>query len=167
MTRRTLFLPLAALIIYAMPANAQEFTVDAHFIDRCLAIQEDPMVCVGREADRCAQKHGGGADMVIAACTFAEAEAWDDSLNAAYRELQRLAREREAWDVGYEPGALLIGLRDMQRAWISYRDAVCANALALARPFGSSAGVAESECLLEETARQFVKLTQMRWSYTE
>ncbi|SFS06509.1 lysozyme inhibitor LprI family protein [Yoonia litorea] len=154
-------------LVLAAPAAAQEFTVDAHIIDRCRAIQEDPMVCVGREADRCTQEHGGGADMMLAACTFAEAEAWDDSLNAAYRELQRLAREREDWDVGYESGALLIGLRDMQRAWITYRDAVCANAVALAKPFGSAAGVAEAECLLEETAQQFIKLNQMRWDYTQ
>lgn len=158
---------LAVPMAFATPAMAEDFTVDAHIIDRCRAIQEDLMVCVGREADRCAQEHGGGADMVLAACTFAEAEAWDDSLNAAYRELQRLAREREDWDVGYESGSLLIGLRDMQRAWITYRDAVCANTLALAKPFGSAAGVAEAECLLEETARQFIKLNEMRWAYTE
>lgn len=158
---------ILALLAFASPVAAQEFTADGHWVDRCLAIQDDPMVCVGREADRCAQEHSPGPDMVYAACFEAEAVVWDKALNAAYRELVRLARQREGWDLGYEPDALIISLRDMQRAWITYRDAVCANATALAKPFGSAAGPAFAECNMVQTAQQFFVLNDMRHEYLQ
>ncbi len=153
------------LILLAMPAAAQDFSIDRHLIDRCLAIQENPMNCVGRQADECVQRNGGGPNSVLAACREAEAAAWDLTLNAEYRDLQRLAREREAEDLGYAPQSLIIGLREMQRAWITYRDATCDNALALAKPFGSAAGPAGAECLMVETARQFFALNNLRGDY--
>ncbi len=52
----------------AMPLAAQDFAIDAHLIDRCLPIQDDPMHCVGREAAACIERNGAGPEMVIAAC---------------------------------------------------------------------------------------------------
>lgn len=158
---------LLLLLALASPAAAQDFTADGHWVDRCLAVQDDPMVCVGQEADRCVQDHGSGPDMVYAACFQAEGVVWDKALNASYRDLMRLARERQDWDVGYEPDALVISLRDMQRAWISYRDATCANATAIVKPFGSAAGPAWAECMMVQTARQFFALNDMRQAYLQ
>ena len=123
-------------VAMAAPLAAQEIAIDGHRIDRCLAIHEEPALCVGREAYDCIVRNGGGADMVIAACQEAEGMFWDRALNEAYGDLLRLARGREASDAGDRPGALVHGLREMQRAWIAYRDATCNAAMARARPFG-------------------------------
>ena len=165
MTHLHLSIVLATLVTCAAPANSQDFAIDDHLIDRCLAIQDNPMICVARQAEECIERNGGGPNMVLAACYEAEAAVWDRALNSAYRDLQRYAREREAADVGYEPDALINSLRDMQRAWIAYRDATCANALALARPFGSAAGPAGTKCRMIETARQFFALNDLRQDY--
>lgn len=123
------------------------------------------MLCVGRQADACTQRNNGSADMVLAACFEAEAVFWDGALNNAYRDLIALAQQREGWDLGYEPGALAAALRDMQRAWIGYRDATCANELAIAAPFGSAGGPVYAECKMTETARQNFVLRGLRHAY--
>lgn len=151
--------------VCAAPLSAQDFKIDRHNIDRCLAIQDDPMLCVGREAYACILDNEGGPNMVLAACHEAEAAAWDDALNEAYRDLMILARDREGWDVGYEAGSLVNALRDMQRAWVVYRDKSCGNAAALAAPFGSAAGPAFAECQMEQTARQYFELRGLRQDY--
>lgn len=150
---RTVLLWLAL----AAPAAAQDSTVDPHRIDRCLGAHPDwPMLCAGREADACVERYGGGSDMVVSACLGAEAEVWDESLNAAYSDVMALARARQTWDGPlYQPNSLTDALRGMQRAWIAYRDATCDHALALVAPFGSAAGPAGTECTMRETARQY------------
>ena len=125
------------------------------------------MVCVGRAAQTCADNHGAGPNMVYAACFEAEAAYWDAALNDAYNDLKGLAADRQSWDVGYQPDALVTALRDMQRAWITYRDATCANAVAIAAPFGSAAGPAGAECRVVQTARQYFVLRGMRQDYLE
>ena len=126
------------------------------------------MLCVGRAAEECTQPHGGGGpNIVLAACHEAEFVFWDGALNEAFQDLLRLARLREAEDLGYAPDNLDIALREMQRAWIGYRDATCGNALALRAPFGSAAGVAYQACMSRQTARQYFELRGMRRSYTQ
>ncbi len=155
-------------IAFAAPAAAQDFSIDPHLIDRCLAINDEtPMRCVGRQADECEQRNGGGADMVISACQAAEAEVWDDILNRTYARVLEHAKAREGWDIGYEQGQLTDAVREMQHAWIAYRDATCGHALARAMPFGSGAGPAESECQLRETARQVFQLQYIERSYRQ
>ncbi|SMX32611.1 lysozyme inhibitor LprI family protein [Octadecabacter ascidiaceicola] len=152
----------------AVPAAAQDFSIDPHLIDRCLAINDEtPMRCVGRQADECAQRNGGGADMVISACLAAEAEVWDGMLNRVYGRVLEHAKTHERWDVGYQPNQLTDAVREMQRAWIAYRDATCGHALARATPFGSGAGPAINECELHETARQYFQLTRIERSYRQ
>ena len=147
-------------------AVAQDFTVDAHLIDRCLGINQDtPMACVGRQADVCYDAHGGGADMVLAACQSAELAFWDGALNAVYQELLTHAARLQDDDIGYGPNQLTDAARAMQRTWIVYRDATCGLDLARAAPFGSAAGPAESGCLMRETARQYFQLQHIVGGY--
>ena len=155
-----------AVIALATPATAQTFEIDAHWIDRCIGVQDNPMICVGMAAERCTQENGGGPNMVLAACHEAEAAEWDRALNEAYQDLRRLARDREAMDLGYAPDNLGIALQEMQLAWIGFRDATCGNATALAAPFGSAAGPAYHACMARETARQYFELRRMRPLYT-
>ncbi len=151
--------------VLATPVAAQDFSVDDHLIDRCIAVHDNPMICVGREAEECVLRNGGGPNMVLTACFEAETAVWDDGLNEAYRHLVTLAKDREGWDVGYEEGVLVDALRDMQRAWIDYRDASCDNAAALTAPFGSAAGPAITKCLMFHTARQYFVLRGLRQDY--
>lgn len=155
------------LVLVALPAAAQDVTIDGHWIDRCLAIQDDPMRCVGRATETCVESSTSAAMSVEADCMGAELAIWDASLNDAYRGLQRLAVEREGWDVGYPQGSLTGALRDMQRAWIGYRDASCDHARVLASPYGSEVGRAVTECLMFQTARQNFVLRDMRFDYLD
>ncbi|MCD9146241.1 lysozyme inhibitor LprI family protein [Pseudophaeobacter flagellatus] len=159
---------LIIAILYAIcatPVFAQDFKIDPHLIDRCFPIVDDPMLCVGREAYDCIFRNGGGPNMVLGACYEAEAAVWDDFLNEAYRDLMSLAHDLESSDSGWETGVLVNTLRGMQRSWIVYRDARCANAVALAKPFGSRASAASAFCQMEETARQYFVLRGMRKDY--
>ncbi len=157
---------LILLLLLATPAAADRFDIDTHLIDRCLAINGDtPMACVGRQADACIDRNGGGPNMVVAVCQRNEAVFWDDLLNRTYAEVTDLARAKQSEDVGYEPESLTDSLRDMQRAWIAYRDATCAHDVAQWRPFGSSAGPAANGCAMLETARQVFQLQGIASSY--
>lgn len=123
------------------------------------------MACVGRQADACIQRNGNGPDMVIAVCQENEAAFWDDFLNRNYAELLKLVYIEERMDVGYAPNQLSDAVRDMQRAWIVYRDATCGVDLARAQPFGSAAGPATTACMMRETARQVFQLNYIAGQY--
>lgn len=162
------YLLIALTIALSLPASAQDFSIDAHLIDRCLGINDEtPMRCVGRQADVCIERNGGGADMIISACREAEAEVWDGVLNRTYARVLEHAQAHESGDMGYEPEQLTDALRDMQHAWIAYRDATCGHALARAKPFGSGAGPEISNCTLRETARQVFQLLYIERSYRQ
>ncbi len=150
---------------WSAPCFAQDFSIDEHLIDRCFPLHDDPMRCVGRQAYECILRNGGGPNMVLGACYQAEAEVWDRFLNNAYRETMALAKAREEMDLGYDAGALTDALRDMQRAWIEFRDARCGNVIAIAKPFGSQVSAVSSQCKMEETARQYFVLRGLRQDY--
>ncbi len=160
------FVALIVFLNSAPPALAQSFKIDAHLIDRCLAINDHtPMACVGRQADACVQRNNDGPNMVVAACMEAELAFWDGFLNRTYAELLTFAEHEQSMDVGYVTNELTDAARDMQRAWIAYRDATCGLYLARAAPFNSAAGPAVNDCLLRETARQVFQLQYVVGAY--
>ncbi len=156
-----------AIIALASPAAAQSIPVDAHRIDRCLGVMDHPMSCVGVAADECIAENGNGPNVIVAACHFGESDFWDAALNDVYADVLALAADRETDDLGYTPGALTNALRDMQRKWIDFRDATCAHAVELAKPFGSAAGAAEAECVSYQTAQQYFALRGIWHDYRQ
>ena len=58
-------------------------------------------------------------------CAYADWEAADADLNAAYQGAMAILR---GWDEAAAPGDQggAVALRDAQRAWITFRDAACA-----------------------------------------
>ena len=165
MRRAALTLVFATLSTSAL---ADRFAIDGQQIDRCLAINaQTPMVCVGREADVCVERNNGGPNMVISVCMENEGIYWDERLNDTYDRVLAAASDREALDLGYDPEQLTDALRDMQRAWIVYRDATCDHALALAIPFNSAIGPAIHDCLMRETARQVFQLQDIELRYRQ
>jgi uncharacterized protein YecT (DUF1311 family) len=111
--------------------------------------------CIGRATEACINATGY-ATPVLSGCAFRELENWDAHLNAVY-QAQR-ARSRE-FDMGGGANApsLAVGLRDMQRAWIEYRDATCSYEAAQWGG-GTGAGPAFAGCLTRLTAEQALYL---------
>lgn len=161
------FLVLSFFVaLFSGPAAADQFDIDPHLIDRCLAINDEtPMRCVGRQADACAQRNGDGANMVLSVCLENESKFWDGFLNQTYARLLDAAITREDADIGYNPESLVDAVRDMQRSWIAYRDATCHHAFVFARPFNSAIGPAINECVMRETARQVFQLQTLERMY--
>lgn len=91
----------------------------------------------GKEHDACMEKAGGvTANMV--SCITAEYEREDKRLNDAYAALRgRLAEARHT------------GLRDAQRAWLSFRDLNCE--FRVDPDGGTMARVSANQCMLTMT----------------
>lgn len=126
----------------------------------CVANSEtltDARECIGRSANACqADTPGGYATVVISGCLSRELDWWDARLNAAYQNRRVEAREH---DMHADPNAppRAETLRDMQRAWIPYRDATCAWEAAQWSG-GTGAGSAYLGCLMVMTGQQALTL---------
>ncbi|WP_035025710.1 lysozyme inhibitor LprI family protein [Gemmobacter nectariphilus] len=151
-----------AMIVLALlpaPALAQEMRFSPALTEACLAAGADEG-CAGRAADACmADNPGGGSTVGMGFCLENERVWWDDRLNAAYKALSSIHNRQDA-------GARAAGdpqvnrqqsLREMQRAWIGWRDAACAYEAAQWGG-GTGAGPAALSCLMEITARQALAL---------
>lgn len=154
---------LACLLALALPAAAQELSFDIRHTRACLdragADAEGQRACVGTSANRCMDATPMGSTTVgMGGCIDRELQWWDARLNAAYQRL--MARER-ADDAQFQGMASVPpkapALRDMQRAWIPFRDATCA----YERSWwggGTGGGPATLGCLLRMTAEQTLYL---------
>lgn len=123
----------------------------------------DGHACIGQAADACmAASEGGYSNLGMVSCIAAELDWWDGELNAVYRDLR--ARERQLdtdWSddipgLGPRPSGADT-LRDVQRAWIGFRDASCTYE-ALDWWGGSGARLIEVTCRLQMTAEQTLRL---------
>ena len=150
-----------ALTVLAGSASAQD--ANGLFYDfgptaSCLASAQSLAAkqdCVGRAAEACIEKTGY-ATPVLSGCASRELEDWDVRLNAVYQQQRAYARE---FDMGNDPNlpGLDTSLRDMQRAWIPYRDATCVYEAAQWSG-GTGAGPAYIGCLLSLTGDQALYL---------
>jgi uncharacterized protein YecT (DUF1311 family) len=152
---------LALCLALPGAASAQELDFDARLIQSCLD-RGQGRACIGVAAEACmAATPGGFSTVGMGGCTRAEEDWWDAQLNAAYQTLR--ARERAA-DADWRPipgmaprpsGADV--LRDMQRAWIGWRDATC-----LYEEFqwwgGTGASLAGAACRMRLTGEQALTL---------
>ncbi len=99
----------------------------------------------------------------MGACYGAEGAWWDAALNTTYRDLlaaeERVEAENAA--VGIPAPGTVEPLRDMQRAWIPFRDAACTYEYA---QWGGGTGgpVANAACQMRMTAEQTVELILRR-----
>ena len=98
---------------------------------------------------------GGSSTVGMGFCLGAERDWWDDRLNTAYGEVMTRAEAGDAeLDSLDAAGPRQAGaLRDMQRAWIAFRDAACEYE-ATRWGGGTGAGPAAAQCALTLTARQ-------------
>ena len=147
---------LALLLLLASPAAAQDLVYDDQATLSCLdgagslGAKHD---CIGAAANACMeQTEGGSSTPVMGACLEQEQKFWDDRLNAVYGELRSSYADRPE---------VSEALRDMQRAWISYRDARC-DYIGTQWSGGTGMGPAIIGCMMETTAEQTLLLEQQQ-----
>ncbi|WGH77631.1 lysozyme inhibitor LprI family protein [Jannaschia ovalis] len=156
---------IRALLLAALaagPAAAQDVIFAPAATEACLAATapRDRADCIGLSAGACvADTPGGETTVGMGACLYSELQYWDDRLNAAYGTLRaaHAATDAEMRSAGGNPPSMADALRDMQRAWIPYRDAACAYARSQWGG-GTGGGPASADCLMRLTGEQALRL---------
>jgi uncharacterized protein YecT (DUF1311 family) len=131
--------------------------------EACLAEMtdtQDPTTCIGSSANNCMETtEGGWSTYGMSQCLDRELQYWDARLNAAYKTVRatRKATDKEMADLGSAAPSQGDALKNMQRAWIAYRDATCDYERSL---WGGSTGggPATVSCLMYMTAEQALYL---------
>ncbi|MFV2034695.1 MAG: lysozyme inhibitor LprI family protein, partial [Halocynthiibacter sp.] len=163
---------VAMALLPASLARAQELMFSSAIAETCLA---DPGVtdrgdftsCIGIAAEACMEAtEGGWSTIGMNACMAAERVYWDDKLNAMYRTLLKsdAAEDAEAVRIGLTVPARAPALRDMQRAWITYRDERC-EYVGTQWAGGTGASSATINCLMVQTGEQAIYLMRTLWDY--
>nr|WP_216859371.1 lysozyme inhibitor LprI family protein [Sulfitobacter aestuariivivens] len=112
--------------------------------------------CIGTSADLCMATPEGGTTYGMNGCLDRELAFWDKVLNQNYQIRMADAKARDA-DVGPTLGVQADALRDMQLAWIAFRDAACEFERSQWQG-GTGGGPATIACMLELTGRQALVL---------
>ena len=149
-------------VLLASPAAAQDIPFSMQATDACLAEAADlagRQACVGRSAEACMETPDGQTTVGMGFCLDREWQYWDEHLNVAYAVLMELeaGTEAELQGLGSAAASPAAALRDMQRAWIAWRDAACIYE-ASTWGGGSGAGPAAAECRLGITGTQALGL---------
>lgn len=157
-------LACGALVAASGPAVSQDLVFDPGALSQCVAGADTPVAaetCIGIASGTCMERTQGGYSTVgMAGCLDAELGWWDAMLNVEYKRLiaEHKITDAEMADAGHPAVPMAAALRDMQRAWIGYRDAACAYEAAQWGG-GTGAGPAALGCLLQVTAEQAISLS--------
>ncbi|SIN94298.1 lysozyme inhibitor LprI family protein [Vannielia litorea] len=150
---------ILVLLALASPAAAQELAFDPLLAEECeeqrpeFAAREQ---CIGWAANACMENTEGGQSTAgMNGCLDAEWQYWDARLNQHYREAIARAKGFDVEMATAQNGHLSAEetLRDMQRAWIVFRDAKC-DYVRSQWSGGTGQGPAMLSCLMQETGRQ-------------
>ena len=147
------------LALMPLPLAAQEMVFSPVATETCLANMaegQDPDTCVGESANACMEATPGGWSTIgMSRCYDQERLYWDTRLNAAYRLARAEAKriDAEMQEIGSSAPSQADALRDMQRAWIVFRDASCDYERALWGG-GTGGGPASVACHMFMTAEQ-------------
>lgn len=143
------FLASGALFLIVSAVNAAEPPAAADFavIEACLeksqaAGPHRDALCLELIAGPCQALPGGETTAGMVMCLQRELAVWDSLLNRYYSEL-----------MGQLDKPATTALREAQRAWIPFRDKLCAFGPALYEG-GSIGGPLRAQCLMNETARR-------------
>lgn len=148
----------ALLMILPGALSAQQLVFDIGATSQCV-VADRGIECTGISASQCMeQSEGGYSTHGMSGCTDLELDWWDSRLNTIYGQLNSHLKALDAEAMDYAPSQA-DALKEMQRAWIPYRDAKC-EFVATEWTGGTGAGPATIWCLMEETARQALYLEQ-------
>jgi uncharacterized protein YecT (DUF1311 family) len=155
---------LALLLVAAGPALAEGPPFSPAATEDCLAAATDLAgreACIGESAVACIDTPDGYTTVGMGFCLGEEYDYWDGRLNAAYGALmameEEVAAELEELDSAAPSPA--VALRDMQRAWLPYRDAACAYERSQWGN-GTGGGPATVECMMRLAGRQALALEE-------
>jgi uncharacterized protein YecT (DUF1311 family) len=146
----------------AGPAAAQNIPFSTEATEGCLAGAVDRPArdaCVGLSANACIDTPDGYTTVGMGFCYREEHAFWDARLNAAHGALMDIeeAADAELKELGSAAPSASAALRDMQRAWIAYRDAACAYERSQWGG-GTGGGPATAACMMRLTAAQALTL---------
>ena len=148
-------------LVWGSAAFAQDLIFDPAPVEACLAEgASDPRQCIGLAAAACVEATPGGTTTVgMGGCADRELSYWDARLNRAYGALRPHMAQMDAGNAipGRDLPSAEIALRDMQRAWIGFRDARCAYDAAQYGG-GTGANPAFLTCMMQETGEQALAL---------
>ena len=153
---------LAALCLAAMPVAAQDLSFTTQATEDCFAAGGLGDTCIGASAQACmVENEGGYSTVAMGFCFDRELQYWDAALNAAYAALRDklVTSDTENADFGGNVPSQADALREMQRAWITYRDRRCDYERSLWGG-GTGGGPAQLACLMSQTARQALYLEE-------
>lgn len=151
----------SALIAMALPVGAEGISFSIETTRLCLEGAEglERFECIGASAGVCMETTEGTTTVGMGFCIGLELGFWDEKLNMAYADLRSV--ERSVVDTVPAGGPSVPdsakALRDMQRAWMGYRDAACFYEYSTWGG-GTGGGPANAACLLDLTARQSLVL---------
>ncbi len=117
------------------------------------------LACAGVSARLCMNTPEGNSTVGMGGCLGGELAFWDAMLNSNYKTVMAEAKRMDAGRLPAKqslPGSA-VALRDMQRAWITFRDKACAFE-GTRWGGGSGQGPATVGCLMQQTARQALDL---------
>ena len=152
-----------ALLMAGTSVMAQEVQFSSGATADCVgeaANQDAKRSCVGTSAQHCMGATPDGSTTVgMMGCLDGERSYWDQRLNRAYKSLRAKAEELDAEmeELGSAAPKTAPALRDMQRAWISYRDATC-DFERSQWGGGTGGGPATLSCLMRLTGEQALYL---------
>ena len=152
---------LGVLLVAGSGAVAQDIPYDPADVETCLQTSiADPYQCIGVGAEACYAR-SGGSNVEYGFCNGAERDDWDARLNTVYQALLVAQAETTAELREYRPDApdQVEMMRDMQRAWIAYRDAACEWEY-VQWGGGTGGGPAHALCMGRLTAQQTLHLEQ-------
>lgn len=149
---------VAIFLILAGPAPAQELSFSMAATEACLAGTANvnqQRTCIGLSAQACMATPIGGTTIGMSGCYDREWKYWDARLNAAYQHEMVKAKEIDAEmdAIGATVPSQSDALREMQRAWIPYRDAKCDFEYSHWGG-GTGGGPAITACMMQETGEQ-------------
>lgn len=153
----------AALVaMLAGPVMAQEVPYSDAQTESCLASATgyaEKTACIGESSGLCMNTPLGGSTVGMGACLDRELSYWDAMLNTNYQAQMIRAKAADEEAKAYNPdlASQANALREMQRAWITYRDAACDYERSKWGG-GTGGGPATYACLMDLTGQQALRL---------
>lgn len=152
----------AALALLAAPVAAQDLSYSDQATQLCLDTAQTAqarVACIGKSSSACMEGPGGSSTVGMGGCLDRELSFWDKLLNANYQSTMAQARKADAEAEEYQSdlASQAEALREMQRAWVAYRDAACTYERTTWGG-GTGGGPATLACLMDLTGRQALKL---------
>ncbi len=163
MKKLTLALSLLAAPLAAQDINDAKVLADLRACYDGAGSADGKRACIGEAGLQCQDEtEGGYSTLGQSMCQMAEARAWDVILNEEYRAAMEMSKSFDEGDRAQFPEFTHRAetLRAAQRAWIPYRDALCAAEYAKWGA-GSMRNIAGSACKVEVIANRAIDLWNM------